>query len=328
MSNEVEAAAALSLGGFVRRGKSKHTLPVGTPCPNCGVKLEGPWCYACGQLGEDFHRSALKLVLEAVYETFDLDGRIWRTLPDLLVRPGRLTRAYLDGHRVPQIPPLRLFLVALVLVFLVGINRPGTIPANFPVSNPAEAINKIQGMKEMSPEDKRETINDIKQAQAEIAAEEAKNPSAKTGSSRKLGWAQWLRAHIVNAVAHQDAFWQALQTWAERLAVLMLPIAAVLLSILFVFQRRFFLFDHIVFSMHSLTFLFLTIAAVLWLERYVGFGGWLFALPPVHLFAHMRGVYATSIFGTLLRMTFLFVGSVIGFACLLIGLFWIALSAM
>src|ERR1700730_5961176 len=98
MSEELETAGALSLGGFFRRNKVE-LLPPGTPCPNCATSLEGPWCHACGQLGEDFHRSAARLLLEAVRESLDLDGRILRTLPDLMVRPGRLTRAYLDGHR-------------------------------------------------------------------------------------------------------------------------------------------------------------------------------------------------------------------------------------
>src|SRR5215468_3303574 len=122
MSEELETAGLISLGGFFRRGKHGETLPIDTPCPNCETPLKGAWCYECGQLGEDFHRSAAKLVFESVREFIDIDNRIWSTLPNLLVRPGRLTRAYLDGHRAPQVPPLRLFLVVLLGLFLFGIN--------------------------------------------------------------------------------------------------------------------------------------------------------------------------------------------------------------
>ena len=41
-------------------------------------------------------------------------------MPQLSARPGKLTRDYLDGHRAAQIPPFRLFLVVLVMVFFAG----------------------------------------------------------------------------------------------------------------------------------------------------------------------------------------------------------------
>ncbi|MEF3019414.1 DUF3667 domain-containing protein, partial [Pseudomonas aeruginosa] len=80
----------------------------------------GPWCYHCGQLGADFHRSTFHLIAEAFESFFHADGRLVRTLPRLIVAPGRLTHDFLAGKRAPQIPPLRLFLVSVLLLFLAG----------------------------------------------------------------------------------------------------------------------------------------------------------------------------------------------------------------
>ena len=47
---------------------------------NCATPLQGPWCHACGQRGEDFHRSIVHLA-----ELFILDERSYRDdniLPD------------------------------------------------------------------------------------------------------------------------------------------------------------------------------------------------------------------------------------------------------
>ncbi len=49
---------------------------------------------------------------------------------------------------------------------------------------------------------------------------------------------------------------------------------------------------------------------------------------PVHLFIHMRGVYGTGIFGTLVRMALLFIGSAIGAMLIFLGLLWVGLSGM
>lgn len=320
MSQELETAGALSLGGFFRRGKHGDVLPPGTPCPNCATPLKGAWCYVCGQLAEDFHRSTIKLLLESVREFFDIDNRVWRTLPDLIVHPGRLTRAYLDGHRAPQVPPLRLFLVALLLLFLVGTNLGSTTskPNVLPPGNAQEELKRVENDKNLSAADKREIVNDIKTAQIEIGN---RKPSAR---------AKWLEARVKYVVAHQSEFWQAVQNWAERFAFLMLPLAAILMSILFVLQRRFFLYDHIIFSMHSLSFICLLLTAMIVWNRYlpIDLGGWPLVAAPVHLFAHMRGVYGSSVSGTLFRMFLLFIGSLIGAVFIVLGLFWVAFTSI
>ena len=39
---------------------------------------------------------------------------------------------------------------------------------------------------------------------------------------------------------------------------------------------------------------------------------------PVHLFVHLRGTYRLGVFGTLIRMVVLFIGSVIGFTLMMV----------
>ena len=58
--------------------------------------------------------------LEEVFESFwHLDGRVFRTLRDLLV-PGRTALEYLAGHRQRYLPPLRMFVIMSLLAFFVG----------------------------------------------------------------------------------------------------------------------------------------------------------------------------------------------------------------
>lgn len=47
------------------------------------------------------------------------EGALWRTLKLLLLRPGALTREYLDGRRRRYVLPLRLYLTISVIVFLL-----------------------------------------------------------------------------------------------------------------------------------------------------------------------------------------------------------------
>lgn len=101
--------------------------PHPTACENCATPLQGQFCHGCGQAAHNPLRS-FGHALEEVFESFwHLDGRVFRTLRDLLV-PGRVPANYLAGHRVGYIPPLRLFMVLTLLAFFVGKLMLHTIP--------------------------------------------------------------------------------------------------------------------------------------------------------------------------------------------------------
>ncbi len=116
MTNELEIAGAASVGGLSAGGH--HPVDPGKPCENCGTIVTERYCTRCGQLASDFHRPFFSLVTSSVADVFALDGRLWRTLPMLVFRPGRLTRNYLDGKRARYVPPFRMFLLASVIFFL------------------------------------------------------------------------------------------------------------------------------------------------------------------------------------------------------------------
>ena len=118
-----------------------------------------------------------------------------------------------------------------------------------------------------------------------------------------------------------------MESWAHQAAILSLFIAAPLLALLFGFRRRFYFYDRLIFSMHSLAFQSLLLDVALVSGGWVTVAWLLLLLAPFHLFVQMRGTYDTGIVDTLLRMTILFVGSFFGFAVLMAGLVLIGLAA-
>jgi hypothetical protein len=152
----------------------------------------------------------------------------------------------------------------------------------------------------------------------------------KLGSDKPdMAATQWLRERIERTLADPERFSLVLEQWSERFAFLMLPISAVMLSVLFIFQRRFFLFDHTIFSLHSLSAVGLIVVLGQVLHPVIGGLAYLPVLgAPVHLFAHMRGVYRTSVIGTLFRMSLLFVGTAIAALLLMLGLVAVGLAGM
>src|SRR5688500_291421 len=86
-------------------------------CANCGAKLDGEYCAACGQRHEPHIHTVAHFASEAVESISHADSRLWRTLWYLFSRPGFLTREFFAGRRVAYLPPFRLYLVLSVLFF-------------------------------------------------------------------------------------------------------------------------------------------------------------------------------------------------------------------
>ncbi len=90
-----------------------------TPCKNCDTPIEARFCSQCGQKDIDLERPLSELLGEAVRETFEVDGRVARTLWTLIRRPGVLTSEFLAGRRRLYSSPFRLYLVVSVLFFIL-----------------------------------------------------------------------------------------------------------------------------------------------------------------------------------------------------------------
>jgi hypothetical protein len=239
-------------------------------------------------------------VEEAFEGLTHFDGRMWRTLDRLVRSPGRLTRDYLDGHRAPQVPPFRMFLVVVLIVFLSG-SLAGLGPNK----------TQIRFAAPDSPE--------MQQVRAKMGLRAPREGNA-------LG--RWAAPRLTKAAEDPETMFAAMERWGHQFAILSILIAAPLLTLAFVFQRQFFIFDHLIFSMHSLAFQGLLVSIVMVLGGWLSWASWLLLAAPVHLFFHMRGAYQRSVAGTLARMAFLLLGSAIGFTLMIVALLLIGLSGV
>ncbi len=88
------------------------------------MALRGQYCGSCGQRARGRLISLWELLQDAFGDLFEIDSRLWRTLIPLLIRPGRLTRDYLEGKRARYMPPFRMYLVLSVIFFVVAFFDP------------------------------------------------------------------------------------------------------------------------------------------------------------------------------------------------------------
>jgi hypothetical protein len=93
-------------------------------CLNCGTRLHGKFCHACGQKATPANVKLHDFVHEATHEFLHLDGKILNTLKLLVTKPGQLTIEFLEGRRARYISPLRVYLTFSLIFFTLAALLP------------------------------------------------------------------------------------------------------------------------------------------------------------------------------------------------------------
>jgi hypothetical protein len=88
-------------------------------CKNCGRKFEGKYCPDCGQSIREFDKPFSFLIIDLAGNVFAFDTRFWKTLKNILIRPGYLTYDYLSGHRARYMPPFRFYIFISFIFFIL-----------------------------------------------------------------------------------------------------------------------------------------------------------------------------------------------------------------
>ena len=90
----------------------------GQTCMNCNVPLTGPYCHICGQKDDDLRRPFWTFLQALLDDIFSSDSRLIKSLILLVLVPGGLTLAYVQGRRAAYVPPIRAYLVMSIVFFL------------------------------------------------------------------------------------------------------------------------------------------------------------------------------------------------------------------
>ena len=304
-------------------------------CLNCGVPLAGAFCSQCGQRDIPPYPSVRDLVIDAFWELSGWDGRFASTVRALVQRPGMLTREFLEGRRARYLSPLRLYLMASLVYFVVeasapdvriggkspvfiGVKPPPTGSTTIPASRPervANAVGASLGKQNNDPDPgKSGTLTAEEKAQALKDAERA--PAL-------------MRPFIRRVIADPTGFRRGMLETMPRMLFALLPVFALIVA-LFYRGRKY--PEHLYFAVHLHAFIFLALAmagvfkftrvpslvavastmAVLWI--------------PIYATLAFRRAYGGSIGRTLAKE--IGIGTIYAFTALLgfiVTVYWVAL---
>jgi hypothetical protein len=290
-------------------GSDGHTVEA--DCLNCGTPLTGPYCYQCGQHAH-VHRTLSAFFHDFLHGVLHFEGKIFRTLPMLALKPGELTRRYIDGQRASFVSPIALFLFCVFLMFaVVGLTSHSSHALAAAAADASKELSQDQTKLEVLQKERAtatgpvadkldEQITDLK---GEITALRAVKDGKVDASIRFADdYLGGLSDQLDKAAKNPELLFYKLKTNAYKFSWALIPISVPFVWLLFPFSRRFRLYDHTVFVTYSLCFMMLLLAAsslIGLVSQSLASLAWF--IPPVHMYRQLRGTYGVSKGGAVWR---------------------------
>ena len=219
-------------------------------CRNCGSSVRAHYCSECGQEVEERRGPLPSLIREILADWFSVDSRLWRTLRAIVV-PGRLTALHVDGKRAPYLRPFRLYLLSSLLLFstLLTFKAPDASEVNIYVGG------------ELIHEQEASEVN----KQIQLVSDDS-------------WFGRWLIARFPERLEHfrslppqdlLDSVFTVMRQVLPASLVLFVPFLAGALKLLY-WRTQHLYVDHLIFSLHFQSALFLALSASWLITRILG----------------------------------------------------------
>lgn len=277
-------------------GRDSRATGGGRACPNCGYEPTESFCPQCGQSDRHYARSLGSVVLEFLREMFELDSRLFRTLKLLFFKPGSLTREFSRNRRVSFVSPVRLYIFASFVFFLL-LSLFGNLGEAFVrgmadedladaadevrvnvVTQPSDSLaqlpteERLAAFKASLPPEQRRKADDILRRPEDSLGRRALLAVAQSGGAAETNWIG--RFFLLSGIdiAHDPSVIPRRLLANMPIAMFcLLPFLGLILAVFHLRKKRFYV-EHLVFAIHIQTFTFLVYAIALLLPD-EGLGG-------------------------------------------------------
>jgi hypothetical protein len=327
-----------------------HTATKLPACANCHYTFPtdrpNEFCPRCGQQNHELSLSIGHVVEETLEGLFHFDGKVFRTAKLLLFKPGELTKQFLEGKRMPYVPPIRLYVfLSFIFFFLLSLSV-GPISKDptkklLEKKEIREIADSISAANAQSPQFQVYVADsgsspltsyfNLNFSQAELLYLSQDPTPARLDSAirsrgvepttmRRLALRQTVKS--LNASPNEIA-----GKWFKTLPIVMfvlMPLFALLLKGLYRRQRQYYL-SHLIFSIHFHSFVFVLFIVNI-LLGYLKIADWfepvIFFLPAAYFYLALRNNFKQSRQKTLAKVLLMMVvyGLILGVAMVITAL--------
>jgi len=214
--------------------------------------VEHKYCPNCGQQNTETRKTFYQLFVHFFEDLTHYEHSFWKTIRNLLLKPGALTKEYMSGKRMSYLAPVRLYIfISLVTFFYIALTP-----------------DRSDSLVEVSINDsKTEKVSDIGDEKFDLGFEKFSTvrelDSLQRIPAEKVSDFQYSMLRKVTSVAENNTRDQLYSKFREsfirnlpKVLFIYMPLFAFLLWI-FQNKRKWYYFDHGIFTLHYFSFLLL-----------------------------------------------------------------------
>lgn len=236
-------------------------------CLNCGATVERKYCPECGQENIEIHENFFHMAGHFIADYLHYDSKFFRSLKLLITKPGFLTKKYLEGKRVMYIHPLRLFFFVTIIMVLL-----------------ANAY-----YKKYQQQIKRESI---------VKTPDEREDKAHSKQGEELKDAETLRKISQG--------FDNISYYLKYISFFLLPVYGLAFKLLYIRRKKYYV-DHLVYTLHLQSFVYIALSVLILIPLYVSsgarewFGVVLIALSFIYMIISLRFLHGQSWMKTIVK---------------------------
>jgi hypothetical protein len=260
----------------------KHHIREERTCLNCGTEVTDRFCSHCGQENKDPQENIGQLINHFFADITHYDSKFFKTIKDLLLRPGFLTKEYLAGRRASYLNPVRMYVFISFLFFLiyftistsgVKIGPPEQKPAmtaiqmrlyrdsiiNAGVGEISDTATRSMVLRASRKQDwdlSKLNFENFKTVAQFDSAQRAKPDSERISKLPAYFIRKQIRMHQLYGSQWKEMLFEDFKHNLPKLMFILLPLFALLLKIFYSWKKYYYV-DHAIFSIHIHSFIFL-----------------------------------------------------------------------
>lgn len=241
-------------------------------CLNCRHVVEQKFCPNCGQENSDSRKTFHHLFIHFFEDLTHYENAFWKTIRNLLFKPATLTKEYLSGKRLSYLAPVRLYIFISFITFL--------LIAIFP-SKVGDQISK--GEKEISTKLINQDKDGVKskyKTHFELKTMKEIDSIQKYGKEdEKLSeleyWLYEKSVHVTENNTKREIVTKFIESFFHNIPKILFIIMPFFAFFLWIFhnKKKWYYFDHGIFTLHYFSFLLLIFLIMFIVERVVGLFG-------------------------------------------------------
>lgn len=312
-----------------QRIKSDH-------CTNCGRLLpqQENYCPDCGQENDNKRQSFGHVVIHTLETILHIDSKVILTIKPLLFKPGFLTNEFLKGRRKSYLDPIRMFFSIVIAYFLLSafadkikgtdkehVASPREIKSSLESGDTTIKFGEIPIDFTIKTEDSVETTDEstrnlstIEQL-ADSGITDVEQVLDSLGKEKTF-WNKFYYSQVIKTIQLDGTeFQHYIKSKLAWMVFAIMPVFALWL-LLFFRRSKFFYIDHLMFSCHLHSFVFLVNIIGLIIDLITGWETSIVILPLVLIYFVMalKKVYENSTAKTIFKSILLSISYVASLA--------------